>query len=365
MQKRRIGTSSAFAALLLAAAPVRAVEFSIFADVDYASSSARTAREGFSLGQFDVFASQQIGEKSFAVVEFSIETEHDGFEVDLERVLVQHGFGDALSVSAGRFHTPIGYWNTAWHHGALMYDTTGRPAFLDYEHGADAILPVHMVGVLFSGNLAHRGWPLSYDVGIGNGDSIDTDAGAEEARTLAVNNTGDTDDTRAVMARVGWAPENRGFGLGLFAGFHHIAEAGAGATYGVERGGTLVSQTLHGVDLNVEHGGFDMLAELFRLSSDSEVEPRERHVATAFYAQFGYRCTRAWKTVYRLERVAFDEDDAYFSILSRREHTRHVLAARYDVDDSNALKFELQRRVPEAGEDAASTVIVQWAFVLP
>jgi hypothetical protein len=150
----------------------------------------------------------------------------------------------------------------------------------------------------------------------------------------------------------------------LFAGYHHIAEAGDGATYGVERGETLVSQTLYGVDVNFERDGFEMLAELFRLSSDGEVEAQERHVATAFYAQLGYRFTQTWKAVYRLERVSFDEDDAYFSILDRHEHTNHVLTARYDIDDSNALKFELQRRLPETGEDS-SAVIVQWAFVLP
>src|SRR6267142_555838 len=38
------------------------------------------------------------------------------FSVDVERYLIQYSYNDYLNVAAGRFHTAIGYYNTAYHH---------------------------------------------------------------------------------------------------------------------------------------------------------------------------------------------------------------------------------------------------------
>ena len=34
---------------------------------------------------------------------------------------------DRLKVSFGRYHTPINYWNTAFHHGQWLQTTISRP----------------------------------------------------------------------------------------------------------------------------------------------------------------------------------------------------------------------------------------------
>ena len=40
---------------------------------------------------------------------------------------------DELTLWGGRFHTPYGYWNTAFHHGAQIQTSIGRPRFLEFE----------------------------------------------------------------------------------------------------------------------------------------------------------------------------------------------------------------------------------------
>jgi len=41
-----------------------------------------------------------------------------------------------------------------------------------------------------------------------------------------------------------------------------------------------------------------------------------------------------------------------------------VLGLRYELDESNALPFEVNRFMPKVGDDE-TMVTVQWAFVIP
>jgi len=88
--------------------------------------------------------------------------------VDIERYLLQYSLNDSLNISAGRGHTAIGYYNTAYHHSTWLQTTTGRPFLFDFEdHGG--ILPIHMVGVSASGQLPSRSLGLHYVAEVGNG----------------------------------------------------------------------------------------------------------------------------------------------------------------------------------------------------
>ena len=209
-------------AMALASTPALAVDFGIFSDVSYSSSTDDEMPDGFALGQFDLFASHQIGENTRGFVEFVFEGEGGGFVVDLERLSVQYSFDERFSLAAGRFHTPIGYWNNVYHHGALLQDTVTRPSFIDFEDGADAILPMHTVGLFATGSFETGTGQIGYEFMIGNGASIDTSA---TERQLDMNNVGDPDNSKAFVLRVNYAPENGTWGLGVFGMRNSISES--------------------------------------------------------------------------------------------------------------------------------------------
>lgn len=50
----------------------------------------------------------------------------------------------------GRFHNPIGYWNTHYHHGAYLMTTISRPGAMSYE-SAGGPLPTHLTGLYVEG----------------------------------------------------------------------------------------------------------------------------------------------------------------------------------------------------------------------
>ena len=355
---------SMLAAVIMAATtPAQAVDFGAFGNIRYLSSNQDAATQGFMLGGFDLYASQNIGEKTHVFVEYVMEGNGNSFVTDVERLVISRTFNDKFTLTAGRFHTPIGYWNNAYHHGALLQDTVNRPAFLDFEDGANAILPTHTVGLLANGRFDQGRIQLSYDVALGNGTSINTDT---TSRELEINNIGDPNKSKAIAARLGLEIENTGLKLGFSSVSNHIPESGTGMTYGIAPGGTLIAQTIFGLDAKFEKNKFDALAEIYKFSDENKTKTLtgKKKSATAYFAQFGYRLSDAWKVIYRHENVAFDSGDAYFKILQREKYRQNVLALRLDVDDSNAVKFEIDRQHNHSREDE-SRVIVQWDFLIP
>ena len=71
-------------------------------------------------------------------------------------------------MSLGRYHTAIGYYNTAYHHGTWFQTATGRPFIFAFEDEG-GILPIHNVGISADGRIPSGRFGLSYIAEIGNG----------------------------------------------------------------------------------------------------------------------------------------------------------------------------------------------------
>ena len=125
-----------------------------FADTQLAIlDSAGTKSHGFALGQFDLFITSQINDKMTFLGEtvFEWDPETNNFKLDVERVIVRYSVNNAFNISTGKFHTPFGYWNNAYHHGALIQPTIQRPNIVRFEDEG-GFLPVHQVGFQIDGS---------------------------------------------------------------------------------------------------------------------------------------------------------------------------------------------------------------------
>jgi hypothetical protein len=91
--------------------------------------------------------------------------------VDLERFQLTYRPNQYFQISGGRFHSAIGYYNTAYHHGLWFATATGRP-FMDYFEDAGGVLPVHEVGITTTGRVPGLNkLNLHWVAEIGNGSS--------------------------------------------------------------------------------------------------------------------------------------------------------------------------------------------------
>lgn len=112
---------------------------------------ATPAHTTFSAGEFDLFLSSKLSTNvSFlSEVVLGADTTNE-FGVDIERYQLTYRANRYFSVSAGRVHTSIGYYNTAYHHGTWFSTATGRPIMYLFEDSG-GILPIHLVGISLAG----------------------------------------------------------------------------------------------------------------------------------------------------------------------------------------------------------------------
>jgi hypothetical protein len=126
----------------------------------------------FQAGEMDLFLSSKISDHLSFVTEmvFGPDTTNE-VGIDIERYQLTYRASPYFSMSAGRFHTSIGYYNTAYHHGNWFSTAEGRPIMYLFEDSG-GVLPVHMVGVTFTGAVPHtEKLGLHWVAEVGNGRS--------------------------------------------------------------------------------------------------------------------------------------------------------------------------------------------------
>src|SRR4029077_15819294 len=96
-----------------------------FGDVNLHGGDQRRTTTSFALGQVDLFVTSDVSEKFKFLSEIVFEADPtNSFGVDIERLLLQYSPNDYFNLSAGRFHTAIGYYNTAYHHSTWLQTAT-------------------------------------------------------------------------------------------------------------------------------------------------------------------------------------------------------------------------------------------------
>lgn len=150
-----------------------------FGDISVHGDTQKGDHTSFTLGQLDLFVTSDVSDKFKFLSEIVFEAgpdniygnpqgEPNSFGVDIERYLLQYAHNDYLNISAGRVHTAIGYYNTAYHHSTWLQTTTGRPFLFAFEDEG-GILPIHTVGVSASGQIPSGQLGLHYVAEMGNG----------------------------------------------------------------------------------------------------------------------------------------------------------------------------------------------------
>ena len=140
-----------------------------YADINLRASNEKGRTTSFALGQLDLFITSKLSEKFSVLSELIIEAdENNEFSIEIHRLLLRYAHNDYLTLSAGRYHSAIGYWNTAYHHGSWFQTTVNRPFIFSFE-SKGGILPLHNVGVSATGRVPGAPLGLRYIAEVGNG----------------------------------------------------------------------------------------------------------------------------------------------------------------------------------------------------
>ncbi|MFC5496361.1 hypothetical protein ACFPOE_02360 [Caenimonas terrae] len=308
-----------------------------FADVGYVRSSQALdgRRSGFALGNFDLYITPEIGDRVKSIVELVFEYGPDSANVatDLERLQFGYTFSDAATVWAGRFHTPYGYWNTAFHHGQQIQTAATRPRFIEFEDRG-GILPAHAVGLLVSGGVKAGAGRVGYDGYLANGNRV-VDG------VLDFNAFRDDNGNKMVGGNLRYSFGGRldGLTLGLHGFTQQVAQYdGQNAVVN----NTKVNMT--GAYAVYEHADWEVIAEYYRFRNRDLSGGSGTHASWAGFGQLGYTLAGKWTPYARLEKAALDQADNYFASQdSGRSYSRSTLGLRYDLNPSTAIKMELNQ----------------------
>src|SRR6266852_3846098 len=146
-----------------------------FSDFDFGATDLHGAHSGFSEGQFVLHLNSAVSSKVSFFGELSLTARPDagtgtppapGFNVEVERSIIRFEQNDYFKISFGRYHTPINYWNTEFHHGQWLQTTASRPEMVQF---GGRFIPVQFVGALVEGAVPAGGFNLNYSAGLGNG----------------------------------------------------------------------------------------------------------------------------------------------------------------------------------------------------
>src|SRR5262249_37195040 len=107
-----------------------------FTDLNFAATDQRGSKSGFNEGQFILHLSSALSSRVSYFGEISMTARTDaglgsppapGFNLEVERSIIRFDQSDKLKISFGRYHTPINYWNTQYHHCSWLQTTESRP----------------------------------------------------------------------------------------------------------------------------------------------------------------------------------------------------------------------------------------------
>jgi hypothetical protein len=142
-----------------------------YSDVYYRATDQKGTTNSFALGQFNLFITSKLSDHIGVLAEAVLEADqNNAFGFELERLQLEYSANDYFNVNFGRYHTAIGWYNTAYHHSTWMQTAVGRPFLFEFEDKG-GILPIHNVGISANGRIPSGTLGLRYVAEIGNGRS--------------------------------------------------------------------------------------------------------------------------------------------------------------------------------------------------
>jgi len=320
-----------------------------FGDVDFAATDEHGSHSGFNMGQLVLHLASPLSKKVAYFGEVSFTAQPTAYAVDVERSIIRYDHNDYFKLSFGRYHTPINYWNTAFHHGLWLQTTISRPEMIRF---GGRFQPVHFFGMLAEGNIPSGSLGLGYEVGLGNGRAgIISRAG----------DAGDVNNNRAWVARLFARPtgvQGLQFGGAIYRDKISPTPALPGdPTFGEWISSAALVWAKETPEFISEFANVHHRNNLTGHISDSQ----------AFYVQFAYRLpwqNRKWKPYSRFEYTHVPVTEPLFSLADFRvqDLVGPTVGVRYDITDFAAFKWEYRHTKRGPTDPQVNGVFVQTSF---
>lgn len=354
---RKLGPAAALAVCLACVAPasVRAQDLLLFprALVEHTGAHAGQADATEWLAATSVFYSthwRQLRGLAELNLVYSLVDGQSKRESEFERAQIGWQFDPSDTVWIGRYHTPIGYWNTAHHHGAQLQTSITRPRIVEFEDDG-GVLPMHYFGLLLQGIRAYGEGSITYDLGAASGPTLRSD-GLEPVKVVAHPHVGKP----SFVGRLAWRPDAVAeTDVGAFAADSRIPVDIAPADE--------IEQVAVGSYASLDLSPWRLLGVVHWVRNASRnTGSASRFVATTVQAE--YRTAPAWVLFTRHEATASGAKDPYLARFPDFPKARTVAGVRFEVTRRQALTFEIASHKRRDSVTYLQSAL-QWSAVAP
>jgi len=288
----------------------------------------------FLFGSLDLFLTARLSDKVSTLGEVLFVADNNVITPDVERLLLRYRQNDYFTASVGRFHTWVGYYNTAFNYGEFLETTTDRP-FIYAFPSQGGVLPMQEAGVNLTGQIPSGKMGLNYVFEVGNGE-------AWGPGVTRVQNNQDANNSKFINGGLFMRPEAlSGLQVGFSVRHDNLTIPGPAI------GETIA--TVHAVFIN---SAYELLNEgvLVRHAEAGSLLYR----TTAFYTQLS-RAFGAFRPYFRYQYFNAPQSDPVYAFASPNDYAPAYvngfvgrlngpsLGIRYDFTQHSAFKFQYDR----------------------
>ena len=263
------------------------------------------------------------------------------------------------TVWLGRFHNPLGYWNTEFHHGNYLAATISRPSIIAFEEHGGGVLPVQASGLLLE---ASTGKQVSYSLAMGVGPRL---------KMVGLMPTEIFEPTKihgglTTSAKLTYRPTpDYPDEFGLFGAYTRIPTEDIYLSMGMGAKVNGITQTLAGAELNQNFGKLHLIGELYFVNNSIGADTgAESHTFTSGYMQADYLIQPKLTLFGRLEDTADANGDPYLDLHPGFIKSRSLAGARYELGRNQAFKIELSHSEHQ-DKTRVRQIALEWSAVFP
>lgn len=308
----------------------------------------------FLFGSLDLFMRARLSDKVFVLGEILfVAQNNNNIRPDVERLFLEYRQSEHFAASIGRYHSWVGYYNTAFNYGEYLETTTDRPFIFAFA-AQGGVLPMQEVGVNVTGKVPSGKLGLNYVVETGNGE-------AWGSHVQPTQNNQDANNSKSINGGLFIRPDKfSGLQMGFSVRHDNLSIPGPAVHETIA--------TAHAVFISSK---YEILNEAVYVRHD---EPTIGSVfsTSAFYTQFSCQF-HAFRPFFRYQYFNAPNDDPVYFYASPSDYsppsaTSFVgringpsLGIRWDFTEYSAFKLQYDR-ISLRGFPTANGLTSQVAF---
>lgn len=272
-------------------------------------------------------------------------------ELELERLKIGFDITPTNTLWIGRFHSPLGFWNSNYHHGLHLQTSVHRPGIIEYEENG-GVLANHISGALLEGQHFISDGAINYSIAAGYSPNFEHGL---EPFSLELENI---ENKLHSILKIGYQPDDTDPSeTGIV-----LSKSGI---YSEDVSLEEIQQQVLGIYTHQSWTKYRITASAYLINNIISYNPTDEVDASfaAGYVHAEYDIASKWIIYARIERAIGGEHDPYLELFEHSETQRNLGGIRFDLTRRQAISSEISKRISD--HDSHIHISIQWSAVFP